>query len=191
MTRIIVIIGLLALGVFCWRKGMTSRPHKLKKEPLRIWFARKSPGAEPGEIVDIIPSAKLAEGIATAVWLAVAVGAFLAWRRGAGSPLFVLLALFGAVYNFQLTTRRIEIYAEAIVFCSLFRRMVFPLADVDCLEAYNTVNAFGRGVNFGYQLRRGGETLCRFPNGSYRDLQRLEDIFSEGHPAVERVDTKH
>lgn len=187
--RLIIIVGLLLVGGWAIRMGARSRPHALKKEPVRILFTRGDWPRELAEPVRTIGSRWLGESIAAAVWVVVGAGIlYMRLTEGTGSYLYLIPSLFGAVYNIYLASRRLYVYENAIELRTVFNRQVFFLQDVDCMESYNVVNSFNRGKSFGYQLTRDGEALCRFPNGSYRDLTSLEEIFTEHHPGVERVE---
>ena len=166
---------LLALGVFFMVKGARSRPYKLKKLPVRITFRQRMPH-ELRESLATIHSTKT-ELFGTVIWLgvlAVVVGLII---NGYGKFFYIIPCCIGVFYTLWLSTRKLVLYANAVVVQSITGRKVYYLDEVTSLESYNVVNSFNKGVSYGYALYRGKEAVVSFPKGSYKDIDRIEEAY--------------
>ncbi|MDL2294401.1 hypothetical protein LJC60_07195 [Ruminococcaceae bacterium OttesenSCG-928-D13] len=173
--RVVLLVGLFALAAFCIVMGIKSRPHKLKKEPLQITFEKNLPH-ELGEPLAVLNSTK-SQLVAALIWAAILVLVITMLINGRGSVIYLIPAGFGAGYNFWLFTRKLLLYENAVVVQSLTGPKVYYLDEIDCLVSYNIVNAFNRGVSYGFRLQKNGNVLTSFPKGSYQQLDRIEEVY--------------
>ena len=168
-------IALLAAGMFFLVKGIKSRPYKLKKEPLAMIFRKNLPH-ELYEPLEVVCSSKT-ELIGVFAWVIIAVFTIFLIIGDNGSILYVLVACGGAFYNFWLANRKILFYENAVVFKTITSTKTCFLDDIDAIISYNIVNAFNRGVSYGYKLVCGEETVMDFPKSSFKNIDCIETLY--------------
>ncbi|MDL2233465.1 hypothetical protein LJC63_07795 [Ruminococcaceae bacterium OttesenSCG-928-L11] len=175
IIRLVLLAGLFALAVFCIVMGIKSRPHKLKKAPVQITFEKNLP-RELGEPLAVLCSTK-SQLVAAVIWAAILVLVIAMLLNGHGSVIYLIPGCFGMGYNLWLSARKLLLYENAVVVQSLTGRKVYYLDEIDCIVSYNIVNAFNRGVSYGYRLRKDGNELISFPKGSFQELDRIEEVY--------------
>ena len=176
-ARIMVAVGLLLLGGVFGIVGLKSRPHKLKKEYISFVFRANLPH-ELEEPVAVLHSTK-SELVATFFWTGMLVFCIVLLTRGQGSVLYPVASCGGMLYTLWLSTRKLLLYPNAVVHQSLTGRKVYFLDDLERIESYNIVNAFNRGVSYGYSLRQNGKEVLRLPKGSFKTIDRLEEVYRD------------
>ena len=174
-VRIIVIVALLVLGIVFAVVGLRSRPHKLKKNFVRITFRKNLPH-EPGELLAVINSTKT-ELLAAAIWFAILVFVTFLLLSGNGSFLYILSSAVGTFYNLRIGTRKLLLFDNAIVVQTITGRKVYWLDEITCIESYNIVNSFNRGVSYGYRLSQNENTLLELPAGAFKEFAGLEEVY--------------
>ena len=175
VIKIIIGLSLVALGVVFFAIGLKSRPHKLKKEFMRIIFAKGQP-RELAEAHTVIHSSK-SELVGTFIWLLMLAGTIALQVKGYGNPIYIALSAFGALYTLYLSFRRVLLYDNAIVLQTFLGHKVYHLDDIDWIETYNIVNSFNRGVSYGYRLRKGETVLVSFPKGTFKEIDLIESVY--------------
>jgi len=175
LIKIIMGLGLLALGIVFSIIGMRSRPHGLKKELVRIVFAKGLP-RELAEPLAVLRASK-SELVGTVIWTIVFIGTIVLLAHGYGKILYTVLSLFGTAYTLYLSCRRLLLYDNAIVLQTLLGHKVYYLDDLDWIESYNIINSFNRGVSYGYRLRQHQAVLVSFPKGSFKELDLIESVY--------------
>jgi len=180
---------LLALGVFFIVKGARSRPYKLKKSPICITFRQNMPH-ELREPLATIHSTKT-ELFGTAIWLCILAVVVCLLINGYGEFFYLVPCCIGVFYTLWLSTRKLLLYANAVVVRSITGRKVYYLDEITSLESYNVVNSFNKGVSYGYALYKGKDAVVSFPKGSYKDIDRIEEVYRGNVYMEDFVETEY
>ena len=181
--KIVLGIGLVILGVVFAGIGIKSRPHKLKKEYIRLVFRANLPH-ELEEPWNIVKSSKT-ELIGTAVWVVVLAGVIALLAAGQGHVIYLFPSCGGVIYTFWLANRQLLLYPNAVVYQTLTGRKVYFLDELDYIESYNIVNDFNRGVSYGYQLVQEGKVVLALPKGAFKHIDFIEIVYGDSPYRVE------
>lgn len=177
LIRIIMCAALFLFAGFCIKMGVTSRPHKLKKNQIQITFKKNLPH-ELYEPLAVLKSSK-GELVGTVIWAAILVLVIIMQIKGYGNILYIISGSVGMCYTFWLSSRKLLLYENAVVLKTLTGNKTFYLDEIDFIVSYNILNSFNRGVSYGYRLHRDGNVLVSFPKGSFKQIDRLEDVYRD------------
>ena len=178
-TKVLTILALLGAGIFCVYKMVTVHPHRLKKEKTYYIAFRND-----------LPTVELPEEL----------GCFRASRSNlVGTVLFGLFALFILFsgrwlhdmsyffFLFPLTlvpfhtleegTKKITIQPNGILVKSVLRKKFYPYSELDYLMSYNVLNAFHKGVSYGYQFVKDDKRVISMDIRQYPQIAHIETIF--------------
>ena len=186
-----IVIGgaLLAgfLGIFLGK--LSQRNQKLKHEPLKIIFNKRSPPSELGEPLEIVRCRKLGNifGALLCLVLAAAAGLALFAKQADTSIIFVIIPTLASVYNLGLATRSVHLYRDGVGFRHFGREKAHYLADLDCIEVCNIANSFGRVASFGYRFVADGKEIRALTTTDFPEIAVLESIYDLRNPNVAQV----
>jgi|GEM_PF-1725437 len=186
-----VVIGgaLLAgfLGIFLGK--LSQRNQKLKHEPLKIIFNKRSSPNELGEPLETVRCRKLGNifGALLCLALATAAGLALLAEQADTSIIFVIIPALASFYNLGLATRSVRLYRNAVGFRHLSREKVYYLADLYCIEVCNIANSFGRVKSFGYRFVADGKEIRALTTSDFPEIAVLESIYDARNPSVAQI----
>jgi len=173
--RVLIGAALLALAVFCVFKGATSRPHKLKKQPVLITF-RKSIPHELEEKIEIMHGSRI-ELLFSFLLTLFVIWSYLQYIWNHGELLYVIAPLPGVLATAWHGSHDVVFYENAIVHKYLLGKKIYFLDEIDAISTYNVTNSFNRGVSYGYRLVCGEETLLDLPKGRFKKIDSIENIY--------------
>jgi hypothetical protein len=167
---------------------------RFSKQPVKITF-RKSVGRELGAPVAFARSRKIT-GARHLTCLAVAVLS-AAFAAASGNPLnnstLFLLALAAIGVYVYIATRKAVFYENAVFVSSWcgFSRKFYYLDEIDRLEAYQALRAFGakkgKPVAIGYRIVKKGRPIAQFDERYFIGLSQIESVYSKENKNVATV----
>lgn len=175
--RIILFLCLLVFAAWCIYMGITSRPHKLKKAPISLFFSKQVPHTL-GTPVHTLYNTKT-DFFAAALCGCLLITCIAMLLNGYGSLLYLVPCCLGIGYNIWLATRKLLLYENAIVVSSLTGQKIYFLDEIDYLCSYNVVNIFNHGISYGYRLIRNNTVSISLPKTSFKEIDVIEEFYRQ------------
>lgn len=187
VSRTCIAALLLGAGIFCLRKMLTVQPHRLMKENhCFVAFRTAVPGAEPGtEYARFDASRSNLVGTAIFAILFVVVGAIGIRLQMPSFAVYLFPLTLGLLHTLNEGMKSVRIHRYGIVVKNAFGRNFHPYATLDCLESYNVLNSFHKGVSYGYRWVKEGREAVAMDMRQYPDVARIESVFA-AHPELVR-----
>ena len=171
---------LVIVGVFCLVKMLTVRPHRLKKEDVfRIEFRDDIPEEEDDEPYATFKATRVNLAGTVILGIIAAIMFCAAWLQRDGSfAFFGACATFGALANLAEGTKSVRIHRYGIVIKTAFRGKFHAYRDLDCLESFNVLNSFHKGVSHGYRFMKDNQPVVAMDIRQYKNVSEIESVFA-------------
>jgi len=169
---------------------VTVKPQRLKKErDYCVYFRSDLPCAEPGSELACF-AAKRNNLIGTAVFAClIPIVAYLGIL--AHDPVFVfyiILVSFALLHTLHEGTKKIHIHQFGIIIKSAIYKKFYPYNELEALQSYNVLNAFHKGISYGYRLIKNGQVLLSMDVRQYPNINSIETVFNEYNDVLEKRD---
>jgi len=154
-----------------------------KRTPIRVTFRQRYSDPEPGQLLHVIRvNAILAIRIFVAILILSII--LLNFTSDIFFPIF-FLAL--AAIHLQTLSKKILIYDNAIQYKTLFKKKTVLFKDLDYMDNSDIIGVF-RDYPNGYKFVKGNDIVFYFKSAEFQHPERLEEIFRENHPCVEKFE---
>jgi hypothetical protein len=189
LERILIILALFGAGGFYVYKAVKVKPHRLLKEcNYSVVFRSDLPSAEAGDEITCF-TAKRGILIATVIFVClIPVVAF--WGIMANDfsvVLYIALMMIPILHTLNEGTKQVYIHQFGIVIKSAMRKKFYPYKELNCLESYNVLNAWHKGISYGYRFWWRKGVLIKMDIRNYPEVHRIETVF-EALPNVIKRD---